>query len=311
MENWKWNIKNSKLKIWDNPAMKSDTEEDFFTKILKNVFLRCEIIWRRPEGGTWKYNCTNSFLSIIKYPLACPDRILFFPNSNWRKSRIMPEDAALLPVTLVWRTYLAIPHRCLCRTRCTALGAAFCKCLLTTQSLGVFPFHRLLCQKSLPLYCSCLGDCLCCSKGRQILKYMLRKRGKCIETCTTAAVLSIQKNRITAANVEVAQCLISFKGLIRSHSSSDSNFIKTIQVPATCWIPTNEGHMKIKRPLWMDRSDTTVGQFPARSSWQLLPRTRGGGHLLIQLSSCGGFRQPARSSSKFTFTKYFCFFIHR
>ena len=40
MENWKWNIKRSKLKIWDNPAMKADTKQDFFTEVLENVFLR-------------------------------------------------------------------------------------------------------------------------------------------------------------------------------------------------------------------------------------------------------------------------------
>lgn len=39
MENWKWNMKKSKLKKWDNPAIKTDTEEDFFTEILEITFL--------------------------------------------------------------------------------------------------------------------------------------------------------------------------------------------------------------------------------------------------------------------------------
>jgi len=54
------------------------------------------------------------------------------------------------------------------------------------------------------LYLLFLCDCFPFEQQRQILKYTLRKRGKCTETCTTAAALSIYKNW-TTANIEGVQ----------------------------------------------------------------------------------------------------------
>lgn len=133
----------------------------------------------------------------------------------------MPKDMAFTPFTPVWRT----------QTQAWSLHAASagldpCRALRAfwlNRIWKVFPFHWLLCQKSLPFTAFVCVTVLVVP--RENIKYTLSKRRKSIETCTTA--LSIQKNWITTANIGVTECFLTyFKELVGNHSSTHSNIIK-------------------------------------------------------------------------------------
>lgn len=206
----------------------------------------------------------------------------------------MPKDMPFTPFTPVWRakTQPWPPHAASAGLDpCTALRA-----FRLNRTWKVFPFHWLLCPKSL-LFTAFVCVTVLVVSGENT-KYTLSKRRKRIETCTT--VHSIQKNWITTANIEVIECFLTyFKGLVGNHSSTHSNITKLCKCQPLVGSQQTRITWKYKDPYgW-----TRVGQFTARSfprTWEKVPSLFG-----------GGFRQSAQSSSKFTRAKKFCFFIHR